>query len=64
MSWLKKIFGKGTTYLTEQQMDEISKHVEVYLGEFDGVMHEIVSDALHIDIIHVPVVRGLNCQAL
>lgn len=64
MSWLKKIFGKGTTYLTEQQMDEISKHVEVHVGEFDGVMHEIVSDALHIDIIHVPVVRGLNCQAL
>lgn len=31
----------------------IQKHIEAYLGEIDSVFHELVSDALHIDIFYI-----------
>jgi hypothetical protein len=32
----------------------IQDHVEKHLGKIENVSHEIVSDAVHIDILHVP----------
>ncbi len=42
-----------TAYLDEDQIKAIERHIATYIGPFNGVFHEIVSDALHIDIICV-----------
>lgn len=31
-------------------IDEISDHIEKYIGEIDLVFHEIISDKVHIDV--------------
>ena len=43
-----------TTHLTTSQMEAIEAHVDKYIGDSPIIFHEIVSDALHIDILHVP----------
>lgn len=43
-----------TTYLSKSQMEAIEAHVDKYVGESPMIFHEIVSDQLHIDILHVP----------
>lgn len=42
-----------TVYCTESEMQAIEEHVEKYIGEITWVMHEIVSDNLHIDVLIV-----------
>jgi hypothetical protein len=46
--------GRGSApipnYLSEKEMDAISAHVEAQFGPIDGVLHEVASDALHIDV--------------
>ncbi len=36
--------------LSEQDMEAISDHVERHVGKVDSVLHEIMSDDLHIDV--------------
>ncbi|MBU6414438.1 MAG: hypothetical protein KGS45_13320 [Planctomycetes bacterium] len=43
-----------TTHLTQSQMEAIEAHVDKYVGDSPMIFHEIVSDQLHIDILHVP----------
>lgn len=38
----------------EECIEQISAHIEKYVGEVDSVLHEIISDTVHIDIHHVP----------
>ena len=40
--------------LSQEEMDEIEQHVRKYIGPFDRVLHELISDRLHLDIIIVP----------
>lgn len=42
-----------TNYLSEQEMDAISAAYEGWFGPSDVVMHEMVSDELHIDVVTV-----------
>ncbi|AJS59305.1 hypothetical protein UB51_13440 [Paenibacillus sp. IHBB 10380] len=42
----------------------ISKHVEKYIGEIDGVFHEIISDLVHIDILIVKPTKKRNYYTL
>ena len=37
-----------------QDYDAIETHIEKHLGPIDSVVPEIVSDAVHIDVLHVP----------
>ena len=37
----------------EECLEEISDHIEQYIGPIDMVFHELVSDTVHIDIHHV-----------
>ena len=37
----------------EECIEEISAHIERYIGQVDMVFHEMVSDTVHIDIHHV-----------
>lgn len=37
----------------EECIEEISDHIERYIGEIEVVFHEIVSDTVHIDVHHV-----------
>lgn len=37
----------------EECIEEISDHIEKYIGEVDVVFHELLSDTVHIDIHHV-----------
>lgn len=37
----------------EECIEEISDHIEVYIGEIEAVFHELVSDTVHIDIHYV-----------
>lgn len=38
----------------EQNIEAISQHIETHLGPVDWVFHEIISDAVHIDVHIVP----------
>jgi hypothetical protein len=48
--------GPDCTYLDETEMDAIQEHVRAHIGEFDEVMHEIISEGVHLDLlaVHVP----------
>lgn len=37
----------------EECIEEISAHIERYIGKVDSVFHEILSDTVHIDVHHV-----------
>lgn len=37
----------------EECIEEISDHIEKHIGNIDTVLHELVSDTVHIDIHHV-----------
>ena len=37
----------------EECIEEISAHIEKYVGKINSVLHELVSDTVHIDIHHV-----------
>ena len=37
----------------EECIEEISDHIERHIGNIDMVFHEIISDAVHIDVHHV-----------
>jgi len=37
----------------EQNLNAISEHVEKYIGKIDNVIHEIISDLVHLDILVV-----------
>jgi hypothetical protein len=37
----------------EECIEEISAHIEKYVGKIDTVLHELISDTVHIDIHHV-----------
>ena len=41
---------------------EIEKHINHYLGKVDDVFHEVVSDQLHIDILHIKPNEKRNCH--
>lgn len=43
-----------TTYLNKSQMEAIESHIHKYVGNSPMIFHEIASDALHIDILHIP----------
>jgi hypothetical protein len=38
----------------EMCLEQISDHIEKHIGKVDSVFHEIISDAVHIDVHHVP----------
>lgn len=40
--------------LSAEEMQEIEEHIKKYIGPFEKVLHEIVSDGMHLDVIHVP----------
>ncbi len=37
----------------EESIEEISDHIENYIGEISMVFHEVISDTVHIDVHHV-----------
>ncbi len=37
----------------EECIEQISDHIELYIGKVETVFHEIISDTVHIDIHHV-----------
>ena len=52
---LFNIFRKTYKFLyTEDELDEYEKFIEENFGRYDGVIHEIVSPDIHLDIIVVP----------
>lgn len=40
--------------LSEQEMKDIESHLEKHIGPFSTVFHEIISEGLHVDVIHIP----------
>ncbi|MDF2713741.1 MAG: hypothetical protein K0R28_666 [Paenibacillus sp.] len=44
----------------DQTIQAISEHVEKYIGKIDYVIHEIVSDLIHLDILVVKPTRERN----
>ncbi len=67
MGFLKRLFpGKNRThYLSNEEIDAISGHFGKHVGPVaDMVFHEIVSDALHIDLHMIPDVPGHDCAVV
>ncbi len=53
--------GDGVLYLySEDEMRVVENHIREYIGSFDSVFHEIVSEDIHVDIIIVPPANGRN----
>ncbi|OAB36672.1 hypothetical protein PMSD_10100 [Paenibacillus macquariensis subsp. defensor] len=48
----------------DEAIKVISEHVEKYIGEIDGVYHEIISDLVHLDIIIVKPTKEKNYYTL
>lgn len=44
----------GMYLYTEQELDEYESYIQKNYGEYDQVLHEIVSPDIHLDIIMVP----------
>lgn len=44
----------GVSYLTVKEMDAIQDHVRRYVGGECSVLHEIMSEGLHIDVLSFP----------
>ncbi len=51
-------------YYTEAEMECVEKHITKHFGEFEGVLHELVSPDLHIDICVVPPSKQRNYYTL
>ncbi|HAY13313.1 MAG TPA: suppressor of fused domain protein [Fimbriimonadaceae bacterium] len=67
MGFLKRLFpGKNRThYLSNEEIDGISAHFAKHVGPVNEmVLHEIVSDALHIDLHVIPDVPGHDCAVV
>src|SRR4051812_14374162 len=39
--------------LTTVQMEAIGAHIEKYVGKHDNVLHEIISEGIHLDVIPI-----------
>ena len=52
------------SFYSEEEMKEYQNYVRKELGEFDGIIHEIVSDDIHIDIIVIPPTKENNYYKL
>jgi hypothetical protein len=37
-----------------QYLNEVTAHVEKHIGKIDTVFHELASDLIHLDVLHVP----------
>ncbi len=48
-------------YLSIEEMDAFTSHAETYLGESRGVLHEIVSDIVHLDVLPFPPTKQRPC---
>lgn len=55
---------EGVSYLSENEMEEIEKHIEKYIGPISNVFHEIISDIVHIDICIVNPTKEHNFYTL
>lgn len=66
MGFLKKLFSRKvrTNYLDGSEMEAITNHFDRHVGDLGMVYHEIVSDAVHIDVYTVPDVPGRDFIAL
>lgn len=67
MGFLRRLFpGKNRThYLSNEEIDAITGHFAKHVGPVqDMVLHEIVSDALHIDLHIIPDVPGHDCAVV
>lgn len=64
MGFLKRLFGKRTQYLTDEEFTAINEHYDRYVGETTNVFHEIVSDRVHIDVNIIPEVPGRDFKVL
>jgi len=57
MGWLKKLFGKKETGLSEGDsllIEAVTSHFERHLGPLEDVFHELISPHVHIDVHHMP----------
>ncbi len=48
----------------EMSLEQISDHIEKYIGEIDMVYHELLSDTVHIDVHHVKPSKNRNYHTL
>lgn len=51
---------EGVAYLPENEMEAIENHIEKYVGPISNVLHEIVSETVHIDICIVNPTKDNN----
>lgn len=51
-------------YYSEKEMDEVSDFIEETFGEYEFVMHEIVSPDIHLDIAIIPPAKERNYYTL
>lgn len=49
--------GADVATLTAAQMLAVEKHVEKHMGAFDQVLHEIVSERIHLDLLPSPATK-------
>lgn len=60
----KKQPEEGCNFYTEEQMRKYEKYIADNVGEYVEVMHEIVSEDIHLDIIVIPPTEEANYYKL
>jgi hypothetical protein len=55
---------KGTSFLSEHEINNIQNHIEKYVGKIEKVFHEIISEKVHIDICLVNPTNNKNYYTL
>ena len=43
-----------TEYYTPEELERVEEHISSHFGEFETVMHELVSPDIHVDICLIP----------
>lgn len=53
LNFIDNIESSGDDSSKQKNEELVLEHIEMHLGKVDDVIHEIVSDQLHIDILHI-----------
>ena len=54
IEWCKEALLSKAVMYTQEEMAAVEEHISKYFGEFENVLHEIVSTDIHVDICLIP----------
>lgn len=56
--------GINVIYYTQNEMEEVSNHIETSFGHSENIFHELISEDIHVDICIIPPTEEKNYYSL